>query len=78
MLAYSNNSARGRAFLNHLTDLSIRSTLFVPHNSGLGENQVSQGPAACASDARFDRIRDLSPQVTPKLSGSAGTRFTHL
>ncbi|KAI4586528.1 hypothetical protein MJG53_004315 [Ovis ammon polii x Ovis aries] len=40
VLAYSNSSARGRAFLKHLTDLSIRSTLFVPQNSGLGENET--------------------------------------
>lgn len=40
VLAYSNSSARGRAFLKHLTDLSIRSTLFVPQNGGLGENEV--------------------------------------
>ncbi|XP_034499437.1 stabilin-2-like [Ailuropoda melanoleuca] len=43
VLAYSNSSARGRAFLNHLTDLSIRNTLFVPHNSGLGENETLSG-----------------------------------
>ncbi|XP_035959404.2 stabilin-2 [Halichoerus grypus] len=43
VLAYSNSSARGRAFLTHLTDLSIRSTLFVPHNSGLGENETLSG-----------------------------------
>ncbi|KAB0406464.1 hypothetical protein E2I00_018467, partial [Balaenoptera physalus] len=43
VLAYSNSSARGRAFLKHLTDLSIRSTLFVPQNSGLGENETLSG-----------------------------------
>ncbi|XP_006740287.2 stabilin-2 [Leptonychotes weddellii] len=43
VLAYSNSSARGRAFLTHLTDLSIHSTLFVPHNSGLGENETLSG-----------------------------------
>ncbi|XP_026355575.2 stabilin-2 isoform X2 [Ursus arctos] len=43
VLAYSNSSARGRAFLNHLTDLSVRNTLFVPHNSGLGENETLSG-----------------------------------
>ena len=64
VLAYSNSSARGRAFLNHLTDLSVRNTLFVPHNSGLGENEVRRGPAVCASDSCFDRIPYLSPQVT--------------
>ncbi|XP_045021332.1 stabilin-2 isoform X2 [Bubalus bubalis] len=43
VLAYSNSSARGQAFLKHLTDLSIRSTLFVPQNSGLGENETLSG-----------------------------------
>ncbi|XP_058597564.1 stabilin-2 isoform X1 [Neofelis nebulosa] len=43
VLAYSNSSARGRAFLKHLTDLSIRSTLFVPQNGGLGENETLSG-----------------------------------
>nr|KAF6497981.1 stabilin 2 [Rousettus aegyptiacus] len=43
VLAYSNSSARGRAFLKHLTDLSIRSTLFVPQNSGLGDNETLSG-----------------------------------
>uniref|UniRef100_A0A2K5ZG23 Stabilin-2 n=2 Tax=Mandrillus leucophaeus TaxID=9568 RepID=A0A2K5ZG23_MANLE len=43
VLAYSNSSARGRAFLEHLTDLSIRGTLFVPQNSGLGENETLSG-----------------------------------
>nr|XP_036862070.1 stabilin-2 [Manis javanica] len=43
VLAYSNSSARGQAFLKHLTDLSIRSTLFAPQNSGLGENETLPG-----------------------------------
>uniref|UniRef100_A0A4W2GHQ9 Stabilin-2 n=2 Tax=Bos indicus x Bos taurus TaxID=30522 RepID=A0A4W2GHQ9_BOBOX len=43
VLVYSNSSARGRAFLKHLTDLSIRSTLFVPQNGGLGENETLSG-----------------------------------
>ncbi|XP_053441606.1 stabilin-2 isoform X1 [Nycticebus coucang] len=43
VLAYSNSSARGRAFLDHLTDLSIRSTLFVPQNNGLGGNETLSG-----------------------------------
>ncbi|XP_072829208.1 stabilin-2 isoform X2 [Vicugna pacos] len=43
VLAYSNSSARGRAFLKHLTDPSIRSTLFVPQNSGLGEKETLSG-----------------------------------
>ncbi|XP_035113318.3 stabilin-2 [Callithrix jacchus] len=43
VLTYSNSSARGHAFLQHLTDLSIRSTLFVPQNSGLGENETLSG-----------------------------------
>ncbi|KAK2504706.1 hypothetical protein MC885_011747 [Smutsia gigantea] len=42
VLAYSNSSARGQAFLKHLTDLSIRSTLFAPQNGGLGENEASR------------------------------------
>ncbi|XP_010629641.1 stabilin-2 isoform X2 [Fukomys damarensis] len=43
VLAYSSSSARGRAFLKHLTDLSTHSTLFVPFNSGLGENETLSG-----------------------------------
>ncbi|XP_036923699.1 stabilin-2 isoform X1 [Sturnira hondurensis] len=43
MLAYSNSSARGRTFLNLLTDLSVRGTLFVPQNSEPGENQKLSG-----------------------------------
>ncbi|XP_005865310.1 PREDICTED: stabilin-2 [Myotis brandtii] len=43
VLSYSNSSARGRAFLNRLTDLAIRGTLFVPQNSGLGENETLSG-----------------------------------
>lgn len=50
VLAFSNSSARGRAFLKHLTDLSIHSTLFVPQNSGLQENKVSGVPSACTLD----------------------------
>ncbi|XP_021114057.1 stabilin-2 isoform X2 [Heterocephalus glaber] len=43
VLAYSNSSARGRVFLKHLTDLSIHSTLFVPPNNGLWENETLSG-----------------------------------
>nr|KAF6453946.1 stabilin 2 [Molossus molossus] len=43
VLAYSNSSARGQAFLKHLTDLSIRGTLFVPQNSGLAGNETLSG-----------------------------------
>ncbi|XP_058164624.1 stabilin-2 isoform X2 [Dasypus novemcinctus] len=43
VLAYSNSSTRGQAFLKHLTDLSIRGTLFVPENSGLGGNETLSG-----------------------------------
>uniref|UniRef100_A0A8C5XB62 Stabilin-2 n=1 Tax=Microcebus murinus TaxID=30608 RepID=A0A8C5XB62_MICMU len=43
VLAYSNSSARGREFLEHLTDLSTRSTLFAPQNSGLGGNENLSG-----------------------------------
>ncbi|XP_032155422.1 stabilin-2 [Sapajus apella] len=43
VLTYSNSSARGHTFLQHLTDLSTRGTLFVPQNSGLGENETLSG-----------------------------------
>ncbi|XP_048212984.1 stabilin-2 isoform X1 [Perognathus longimembris pacificus] len=43
VLAYSNSSAQGQAFLKHLTDLSHHSTLFVPQNSGLQENETLSG-----------------------------------
>ncbi|GAB1295460.1 Stabilin-2 [Apodemus speciosus] len=43
VLAFSKSSARGRAFLKHLTDLSISGTLFVPQNSGLPENKSLSG-----------------------------------
>uniref|UniRef100_A0A8C5P065 Stabilin 2 n=1 Tax=Jaculus jaculus TaxID=51337 RepID=A0A8C5P065_JACJA len=42
VLAYSKSSSRGRAFLKHLTDLSIHGTLFVPQNGGLqGDETLS-------------------------------------
>ncbi|XP_055972331.1 stabilin-2 isoform X2 [Sorex fumeus] len=42
VLAYSNSSSRGQAFLKHLADLSIRGTLFVPQNDGLqGDKRLS-------------------------------------
>ncbi|XP_006888640.1 PREDICTED: stabilin-2 [Elephantulus edwardii] len=43
VLAYSNSSAQGQAFLKHLTDLSTRGTFFVPQNSGLGGNETLSG-----------------------------------
>lgn len=43
VLAFSKSSARGREFLKHLTDLSIRGTLFVPQNSGLPGNKSLSG-----------------------------------
>ncbi|XP_063111536.1 stabilin-2 isoform X2 [Cavia porcellus] len=43
VLAYSNSSARGRAFLRRLTNLSVPSTLFVPLNIELGENETLTG-----------------------------------
>ncbi|OBS70293.1 hypothetical protein A6R68_01160, partial [Neotoma lepida] len=42
VLAYSNSSARGQAFFKHLTDLSIRGTLFVPQNSRLLGNKETR------------------------------------
>lgn len=46
VLVFSRSSAQGRAFLKHLTDLSISGTLFVPQNSGLPKNKVSGIPGA--------------------------------
>ncbi|XP_028633881.1 stabilin-2 [Grammomys surdaster] len=43
VLAFSKSSARGQAFLKHLTDPSISGTLFVPQNSGLLENKSLSG-----------------------------------
>ncbi|KAM6153254.1 stabilin-2 [Erethizon dorsatum] len=43
VLAYSNSSARGQAFLKHLTDPSVHSTLFVPILSELEENKTLSG-----------------------------------
>ena len=40
IMAYSNSSRKGRAFLRYLTDLSVRATLFAPNDSGLRENQA--------------------------------------
>uniref|UniRef100_A0A8C2STS6 Stabilin 2 n=1 Tax=Coturnix japonica TaxID=93934 RepID=A0A8C2STS6_COTJA len=43
IMAYSNSSRKGRAFLRYLTDLSVRATLFAPNDSGLRENQTLSG-----------------------------------
>ncbi|XP_045147126.1 stabilin-2 [Echinops telfairi] len=43
VLAYSKSSARGRAFLGHLTDLSAGGTLFVPQNNWLEKNETLSG-----------------------------------
>lgn len=43
VLVFSRSSAQGRAFLKHLTDLSISGTLFVPQNSGLPKNKSLSG-----------------------------------
>uniref|UniRef100_A0A8B9D5B9 Stabilin 2 n=1 Tax=Anser cygnoides TaxID=8845 RepID=A0A8B9D5B9_ANSCY len=43
IMAYSNSSRRGKAFLRYLTDLSVHSTLFAPNDSGLRENQTLTG-----------------------------------
>lgn len=65
MLAYSNSSARGRAFLKHLTDLSIRGTLFVPQNSGLMEKTVSGVRGACTFRRDVFCHHSVS-QITPE------------
>lgn len=43
VLAYSNSSSRGQAFLKHLANLSIQGTLFVPQNDGLKGNETLSG-----------------------------------
>uniref|UniRef100_A0A803XTH5 Stabilin 2 n=1 Tax=Meleagris gallopavo TaxID=9103 RepID=A0A803XTH5_MELGA len=43
IMAYSNSSRKGRAFLRYLTDLSVHATLFAPNDSGLRENQTLSG-----------------------------------
>ncbi|KAJ8006691.1 hypothetical protein DPEC_G00109850 [Dallia pectoralis] len=40
ILNYSQNSGSGKQFINHLSNLTIQSTLFVPDNSGLYPNQT--------------------------------------
>ncbi|XP_063783853.1 stabilin-2 isoform X1 [Pseudophryne corroboree] len=40
---YSNTSAKGREFINYLTNLSIQATLFAPGNDGLNENETLSG-----------------------------------
>lgn len=40
ILNFSQVSEEGRRFVKHLSDLKVQSTLFVPDNSGLSENQV--------------------------------------
>lgn len=84
MLAYSNSSARGWAFLKRLSDLSTRGTLFVPQNSGLRENEVSGVPGVWAVDKHPStgsgpyHHDDAVPQLPPKLSGYAFTELTQL
>ncbi|XP_013802934.1 stabilin-2 isoform X1 [Apteryx mantelli] len=43
IMAYSNSSRKGRDFLQYLTDLSVRATLFAPNDSGLTENETLSG-----------------------------------
>lgn len=45
ILNFSQVSEEGRRFLNRLSDLKVQSTLFVPDNSGLSENQVRASSA---------------------------------
>lgn len=40
ILNFSQVSEEGRRFVKRLSDLTVQSTLFVPDNSGLSENQV--------------------------------------
>lgn len=44
ILNYSSASEAGRRFVERLGNLEVRSTLLVPDNSGLPENQVSPAP----------------------------------
>lgn len=48
ILNYSSTSEAGRRFVERLKNLEVRSTLLVPENSGLPENQVS--PALTLGD----------------------------
>lgn len=65
VLAYSNSSAQGRAFLKHLTDLSIRGTLFVPQNSRLMEKKVSGVRGACTFRRDVLYQHHSVSQITP-------------
>lgn len=40
ILNYSSNSGQGKQFLKRLSNITVQSTLFVPDNNGLYENQV--------------------------------------
>lgn len=48
ILNYSSTSEAGRQFVERLRNLEVRSTLLVPDNSGLPENQV--GPSLTPAD----------------------------
>ncbi|MBN3320010.1 STAB2 protein, partial [Atractosteus spatula] len=43
ILNYSSNSHHGKDFLNHLSNLTVHSTLFVPDNSALLDNETLSG-----------------------------------
>uniref|UniRef100_W5NCW4 Stabilin 2 n=1 Tax=Lepisosteus oculatus TaxID=7918 RepID=W5NCW4_LEPOC len=43
ILNYSSNSHHGKDFLNHLRNLTVHSTLFVPDNSALLDNETLSG-----------------------------------
>lgn len=45
ILNYSQVSDAGKQFLKRLSNITVQSTLFVPHNDGLLSNEVKQ--ASC-------------------------------
>ncbi|XP_076025570.1 LOW QUALITY PROTEIN: stabilin-2 [Genypterus blacodes] len=75
ILNYSQNSEPGKEFVRRLTNLTVRSTLFVPDNTGLSENQtltqrdleyhLSEGQALALSSLKNgSRIRTRQGSLT--------------
>uniref|UniRef100_A0A667ZAU7 Stabilin 2 n=1 Tax=Myripristis murdjan TaxID=586833 RepID=A0A667ZAU7_9TELE len=75
ILNYSQNSASGKEFVKRLSNLTVQSTLFVPDNTGLSENQtltqrdieyhLSEGQALALSELKNgSRIRTRLGSLT--------------
>uniref|UniRef100_A0A673XNN0 Stabilin 2 n=1 Tax=Salmo trutta TaxID=8032 RepID=A0A673XNN0_SALTR len=58
ILNYSQMSVSGKQFMKRLSNLTIQSTLFVPDNTGLYQNQVQEHPVR-HTDMHYDAHPDI-------------------